>query len=259
MPPDRSEGLRTGGTVAPVCGRYTSITPIAELARFFAVDRVVADDLGPRYNVAPTEDVYAVAVAGGETTIGALRWGLVPGWADSPAVGSRLINARAETLLDRVAFRRAFARRRCLVPADGFYEWQVLAAGAPKQPWYVAAGDGKPLAFAGLWESWRAEGATADGGRGERIVSCTIITTAANETVAPIHARMPAILPAPAWARWLDPDNDDLEMLQRLLVPAPEASLAPRLVRPLVNTVVNDGPALVEPLPPVPVDEVCAG
>ncbi|MDP8954620.1 MAG: SOS response-associated peptidase [Actinomycetota bacterium] len=230
-----------------MCGRYTATTAIAELARFFAADRVVADELGPRYNVAPTDDVYAVAVGGGQTRLGMARWGLVPGWADSPAMGSRLINARAETLLDKAAFRPAFTRRRCLVPADGFYEWQVVAAGGPKQPWYIPSRDGSPLAFAGLWESWRPAGeAAADGGRAERIVSCTIVTTAANDTLAPIHSRMPAILAPEVWASWLDPANDDVEVLQRLLVPAPERSLAPRMVSPLVNAVANDGPALIE-------------
>ncbi|MBW3641342.1 MAG: SOS response-associated peptidase [Actinobacteria bacterium] len=244
-----------------MCGRYTSTTPIADLARFFSVDRVVADDLGPRYNVAPTEDVYTVAVRGDETRLGALRWGLVPGWADSPTLGSRLINARAETLLDKPAFRAAFARRRCLVPADGFYEWQLDTGGA-KQPWYIPSSEGSPLALAGLWESWRppgarvaaigADGRGGGGGKVDRLVSCAIVTTVANDALAPIHSRMPAILAPEDWASWLDPDNDDVEELPRLLAPAPGRWLAPRMVRPLVNAVANDGPELIEPLDVLP-------
>lgn len=240
-----------------MCGRYTSITPIPDLVRIFGVDRVVTDDLGPRYNVAPTEEVYALAVHQGETRLGSLRWGLVPGWADSPAVGSRFINARAETLLDKAFFREPFARRRCLVVADGFYEWQVATPGGAKQPWYVPAADGRPLAMAGLWTSWRrpsnaAETETAP----ERVVSCTIVTTAANDTVAAVHDRMPVILAEPSWASWLDPANADTADLQGLLVPAPEELLAPRRVRPLVNAVANDGPDLIEPLEAVPADGV---
>ena len=233
-----------------MCGRYTSTTPMADLARFFAVDRVVADDLGSRYNVAPTQDVYAVAARHGETRLGALRWGLVPGWAEDPAVGSRMINARAETLLDKAAYRKAFVRRRCLIPADGFYEWQGARGATPRQPWYVPRTDGAPLVFAGLWESWRPPGGgpPGPGGKEGRIVSCTIVTTAANDALAPIHPRMPAILGPEAWDRWLDPDDDDVASLQGLLVPAPEGLLAPRMVRPLVNAVANDEPGLIEPL-----------
>lgn len=244
--------------MGPVCGRYTSTTPIADLAGFFAADQVVADDLGPRYNVAPTQDVYAVAVRSNETRLGALRWGLVPGWAESPAVGGRMINARAETLLDKAAFRKAFARRRCLVPADGFYEWQAAAGGGSKQPWYIPAADGAPMAFAGLWEAWRPDGARSPAGGGEagRIVSCTIVTTAASAELTPIHPRMPVILPAEAWPCWLDPANDDVDALMGLLAPAGEGCLAPRMVRPLVNAVANEGPELIEPLPAVPPGEV---
>lgn len=227
---------------------------MADLARYFAVDEVVADDLGPRYNVAPTDAVYAVAVRRGRTTLGTARWGLVPGWADSPAVGSRMINARAETLLDKAAYRQAFARRRCLVPADGFYEWQSVDGGGAKQPWYIPGSDGTALAFAGLWASWRPmpERAASDDGGSTRVVSCTIVTTEASPALAAIHSRMPVILPPDAWAAWLDPTYDDVEALGRLLVAPPDGTLAPRKVRPLVNAVANDGPALVEPLEVVP-------
>lgn len=234
---------------------------MADLAQYFAVDRVVADDLGPRYNVAPTEEVYAIAVRHDETRLGALRWGLVPGWAHSPAVGSRMINARAETLLDKRAFRQPFARRRCLVPADGFYEWQAGEGGAAKQPWYLPSADGSPLAFAGLWDTWRPHGQRRTAGDSEvgRLVSCTVVTTDASESLMSIHPRMPVILPVEAWARWLDPAYDDVEELRGLLVTAPEGTVVPRKVRPLVNAVANDGPALVEPLGGVPpVEEAAA-
>ncbi|MGI8758302.1 MAG: SOS response-associated peptidase [Acidimicrobiales bacterium] len=228
-----------------MCGRYTSTTPVAELARFFAADEVIATDVGPRYNVAPTHDVYAVVSRAGRTALGMLRWGLVPPWARGPRVGSRMINARAESVLDKPAFRSSFTRRRCLVPADGFYEWQANGSGT-KQPWYFAHRDGDPLAFAGLWESWRPKPG-ADGGA-DRIVSCTIITTTANEALAPVHGRMPALLGPVAWEAWLDPANHDVEALHAMLVPAADDLLLQVPVRRLVNDVANDGPALVEPL-----------
>lgn len=232
-------------TVEGMCGRYTSTTPMADLARFFAVDEVVADDLGPRYNVAPTEDVVAVVARASGTALGMLRWGLVPPWAQDTRVGSRMINARAESVLDKSAFRAPFTRRRCLVPADGFYEWQANGNGA-KQPWYFAHRHGDPLAFAGLWESWRPHPRTDDGA--DRIVSCTIITTTANEAVAPVHDRMPVLMGPETWDRWLDPVNDDVKALHALLVPAAVELLRPVPVRPLVNNVANEGPELVEPV-----------
>ncbi|MDP8954433.1 MAG: SOS response-associated peptidase [Actinomycetota bacterium] len=224
-----------------MCGRYTSITPVEELAGYFGVEEVVADDLGPRYNVAPTDAIYAVARRGDGLRLGALRWGLVPPWADDVRVGARLINARAESVADKPAFRQAFARRRCLLPADGFYEWQRAEAASSGQPWYVRRGDGQPLALAGLWETWRPQGRDED-----RVVSATIVTTVANRSLAPIHHRMPVVLAADAWPFWLDPANHDIDALLRLLVPAPEDMLSPVAVKPLVNRVTHDGPALVE-------------
>jgi putative SOS response-associated peptidase YedK len=228
-----------------VCGRFTSVTPVADLARYFDVDEVVADELGARYNVAPTDPVYAVARRGDGLRLGTLRWGLVPPWADDVKVGARMINARAESVVDKPAFRQAFARRRCLLPADGFYEWHRNVAGATGQPWYLRRPDGQPFALAGLWETWRPRGT----GEGERVVSGAIVTTAANAALAPIHHRMPVVLPAEAWPAWLDPHNHDTEALARLLVPAPDDLLEPVAVAPLVNKVSNDGPDLVEPIP----------
>ncbi len=216
-----------------------------ELARYFGVDLVVADDLGARYNVAPTDPIYAVARRGEELRLGTLRWGLVPPWADDVKVGARMINARAESVVDKPAFRQAFAQRRCLLPADGFYEWQRREGHKTGTPWYLRHRSGEPLALAGLWETWRPRKGDGD----ERVVSAAIVTTTANAALAPIHHRMPVVLPAEAWPAWLDPDNHDTEALARLLVPAPDDLLAPVAVAPLVNKVANDGSDLVEPIP----------
>lgn len=233
-----------------MCGRYTSVTPPAALARYFDVDEVVAEDLGSRYNVAPTQEVYAVARRGSTTRLGSLRWGLVPSWADDPRIGPRLINARAESVAERPAFRQAFARRRCLVPADGFYEWQVAAGTATRQPWYIRYRDGRPLAFAGLWESWHHHpGGAGNGGEvaSERIVSVAIVTTTANDALADLHDRMPVVLAPSSWETWLDPANDDVAGLRRLLAPAPPELFERVALRPLVNKVANEGPELLVP------------
>ncbi|MEY2591472.1 MAG: hypothetical protein QOJ67_3456 [Acidimicrobiaceae bacterium] len=229
-----------------MCGRYTSTTPPADLGAYFDVDEVVVEDLGPRFNVAPTDEVYAVATTtGGTRRLGAFRWGLVPFWAKDPSVGSRMINARAESILDKPAFRRPLERKRCIVPADGFYEWEAIDGQKAKQPWYVRRADGDALAFAGLWESWRPVKGSDDG----RIVSCTIITTDANDAVRPIHDRMPVVLPPSAWAGWLDPANADVDDLRRLLVPAPSELFELRPVGSAVSNVRNDGPHLLDPPP----------
>ena len=228
-----------------MCGRYTSRTPAAELASYFGVDEVVAPDLGARYNVAPTDETYAVAESSDGRRLGTFRWGLVPFWAKDVKVGAKMINARAEGLLDKPAFRRPFERRRCIIPADGFYEWERTAA-KKKQPWYITRADGKPMAFAGLWESWRPVKGSDEG----KVRSCVIITGEPNEVVARLHDRMPVMLPPEAWDAWLDPDNDDLVSLQGLLVPAPSELLELVPVSTAVNTVTNDGPELIEPIDP---------
>jgi putative SOS response-associated peptidase YedK len=228
-----------------MCGRYTSVTPADEVARYFDVDEVVLEDdpRPPRWNVAPTDPVLGVAQVGDVRRLGTFRWGLVPHWAEGPSVGARMINARAETLLEKAAFRRPLARARGIVPADGFYEWEARP-GRPKQVWYIRRRDGGLLAFAGLWATWRREGAE------ERVVSCSIITTSANEVLAPIHDRMPVVLAPETWAEWLDPANQDVEDLVDLLVPA-EADVLERIpVGSAVGNVANDGPELVEPVEP---------
>lgn len=224
-----------------MCGRFVAGSPPVLLAEHFDVDEVRVDDVPPSWNVAPTERVLAVAEHGGRRLLGSFRWGLVPSWAKDDTGGARLINARAETLAAKPAFREAFARRRCIVPADGFYEWR-RTAGARKQPVLVARPDGTPLALAGLWEVWRDRAEPA------RVVkTCTIVTTAANGRLAPLHDRMPVVLPREAWGRWLDPAERDLGGLQRLLVPAPDDELELRDVSLRVNDVRNKDQSVLVP------------
>ena len=228
-----------------MCGRFTSRTPASDLAEYFGVDEVTAIELGERFNVAPTDEVYALATSEQGRRLGTFRWGLVPFWAKDLKVGAKMINARAESLLEKSAFRRPFERRRCIIPADGFYEWERVTT-LHKQPWYIRRADGKPLAFAGLWDSWRPDKNTDEG----KVRSCVIITGAPNEKVARLHDRMPVMLPPEAWDRWLDPANHDLASLQALLVPAPSDLLELVPVSTAVNTVTNDGPDLIEPITP---------
>lgn len=233
-----------------MCGRFVSTTPPEELARYFDAAPPAEAPLAPNYNVAPTTDVYAV-VENGERRLAAFHWGLVPFWATDPSVGNRMINARADTLATKNAYRQAFRRRRCIVPADGFYEWHKIAGQKIKQPYFIHRADDEPIAFAGLWESWKPKG-EGDAGR---LLSTSIITTDANETMAPIHDRMPVILPPSSWAEWLDPTNEDVGSLSRLLVPAPPRLLTMHPVSTDVGNVRNREPRLVEPIP----DELVVG
>ena len=168
-----------------MCGRYTLKTPVEKLAEEFGFDDSSVE-LPPNYNVAPTQGVAAVLEEDGRRRLEVLRWGLIPPWADDPQIGSRMINARAETAPEKPSFRRAFRERRCLIPADGFYEWKRMNGG--KQPYYIHMKEGRPFAFAGLWESWKEAG-------GPEIRSCTILTTKPNALAGEIHDRMPVILP----------------------------------------------------------------
>jgi len=241
-----------------MCGRYTSTSAPADLAKAFAVDEVKVEQLPIRYNVAPTQDVYAVAERRpkeeGESPrrqLGAFRWGLVPSWAKGPSVGNKMINARAEGIEGKNAYKRALGRRRCIIPADAFYEWQVQAGAAKRRsklPYLIGHKDGSPMAFAGLWELWRPR----DGPEAEPLRSCVIITTEANDLLAPVHDRMPVVLAPEAWDTWLDPANGDLKALRDLLVPAPAADFELYPVSTLVNDVAHEGPELVAPLPPPP-------
>jgi len=232
-----------------MCGRFVSASPPDEIARYF--DTATPEALlEPSYNVAPTNDVYAVTADGGVRRVEALHWGLVPGWAKDPKVGSRMINARAETLATKNAYKPAFKRRRCLIPADGFYEWHKLPDRKQKQPYFISRPDGEPFAFAGLWEVWRGPKDDEGNRTEDPLRSCTIITTTPNEAMAQIHDRMPVILPASAWDAWLDPANDDIDTLGKLLVPAPAVLTHLEPVATLVNNVRNKGAELAAPAGP---------
>lgn len=238
-----------------MCGRFVSTNSPEQIAAYFGAS-FEGEELPVNYNVAPTNDVYAVVNAGGsDLAVRAFHWGLVPIWAKDTKIGSSMINARAETLADKPAFKGVFKKYRCLIPMDGFYEWQATPPGAPlgpkgkpvKQPMYVHRADGEPLAVAGLWSAWRDKSGPSDA---PWLHSCTIITTSANEMMAPVHDRMPAILPASAWKEWLDPSESDLERLRSLLVPAPNSLLTMHAVSTQVNNVRNRGAELIEPVPP---------
>lgn len=228
-----------------MCGRYVSATDADGLARFFVVDDRRTDPLPVRYNVAPTTPVYAVVRHEGRRVLVAFRWGLVPPWADDPRIGGRMINARAETVAEKPAFRDSFRRKRCLVPTDGFYEWKREPDGS-KTPYYVRAADGDPLALAGLWAAWRDRGDPD----AEALRTCTVVTTDANASLRSLHHRMPVVLPRDAWDEWLDPANDDVAALVHLLRPAPDDLLVASPVGDAVNNVRNDSPELLAPVGP---------
>jgi len=232
-----------------MCGRFTSTTPASELADFFDAETDL-DDEDANFNVTPTSDVRVVHEdENGQRRLDLMFWGLVPSWAESPAIGSRLINARSETVAVKPSFRSAFRRKRCILPVDGFYEWVQVPERKKKQPVYISPRDGKPLAFAGLWEIWRPKDAH-DAGAGLR--SCSIITGPPNDLIAPLHDRMPMILPREDWSTWLDHTNTDVHALQRLLRPAPEDWLQWWPVSLAVNTVRNRDSSLIAPAEIVP-------
>jgi putative SOS response-associated peptidase YedK len=228
-----------------MCGRYVSVSSPTILAERFKVEQVRVTETEHNYNVTPRADVPVVAESQGTRTLDLVRWGLVPSWAKDLKIGDRLINARADKLASSNAYKRAFARRRCIVPADGFYEWQVVEGKRQKQPWFFRRRDGEPLAFAGLWEIWHDPN-DPDQEHAPRIRSCVIITTDANDIVRPVHDRMPVVLGEDAWDEWLDRDNHETDKLQRLLVPAPPGELESWPVPLLVNKPANNGPELLE-------------
>ena len=226
-----------------MCGRFVQASSPELLVARFGVDELAAGGHEPSYNVAPRATVYAVRDRaddqGRRRYLSDLRWGLIPSWAKDPKVGDRMINARAESLADKPAYERAFRRHRCLVPAEGFYEWQ--RRGSRKQPMFIHRRDGEPMAFAGLWAAWRDEASDTDWLR-----SCAIVTTNANNTLAPLHDRMPVVLEERDWDGWLDPDTGDVDALARLLQPASDDLLVAYPVGTAVNSADNDGPELVE-------------
>jgi putative SOS response-associated peptidase YedK len=263
-----------------MCGRYASTRKRIELLEEFSVQRdMVAEPLKPDYNVAPTKPVYAVldraeraaaesvtangvdsrndaaraqsrgaADGSAERELRIVRWGLVPFWAKDVKIGSRMINARAETVAEKPAFRRAFAKRRCLLPADGYYEWQSVP-GAAKQPMYISRADGQSLAFAGLYELWRDPSVDRDD-EDAWLWTATIITTRAPDELGMIHDRMPMIIDPAGWGDWLDPANSDVADVRALLSPAAVGGLITYPVGTEVNSVRNNGPHLVDRINP---------
>lgn len=233
-----------------MCGRFALITPEETLAEHFGLQpppattatssTSMASSLIPRYNIAPTQPVVAVRrnPESGARELAIFRWGLIPSWSKDMKIGSRLINARSETVAEKPSFRAAFKYRRCLIPADGFYEWQQI--NGRKQPVYIHGSDGKPLALAGLWETWHAPDSSP-------VESCTILTTEPNELVAPIHNRMPVVIEPPDYEMWLDPGPRPQEGLH-LLRPYPSQKLAAYAVSTHVNSPANDDAQCIEPL-----------
>ena len=225
-----------------MCGRFVSERPVVETARIFAASNAASlPNLAPNWNVAPTQSAAVVRrhPETGDIYLDALRWGLVPRWAKDAKGGAKLINARSETVAEKPSFRDAYRKRRCLVPVDAFYEWK--REGEEKAPFAISRRDGGPLAFAGLWEGWKGEG-------GEVLRTFCVVTTEANAPMAAIHDRMPVILEEADWPRWLEaPDAD-------LLRPAADDVLRLTPVRPLVNSVRNNGPELLEPVPETPAE-----
>jgi len=213
-------------------------------------------DDGPpgNYNVAPTQGVHAVYEEGAGRRLDVFHWGLVPFWAKDPKIGSKMINARAETIHEKNSYKRPFAKKRCIIPADGFYEWKKLPGQKRKQPMYMTRIDEAPFAFAGLWEVWRDDANLDADGVPLELYSCTIITGEPNETVAEVHDRMPVMLPPDTWDAWLDRDNHDVEALRDFLVPAPAQLIRVHPVSTDVNNVRNNGPQLIERADPLTIE-----
>jgi putative SOS response-associated peptidase YedK len=220
-----------------MCGRFTVTSAPDTIRALFRYPE--QPNFPPRYNVAPTQPIAVVRMHEGQRQFVLMRWGLLPSWVKDPKNFSLLINARGESVCDKPAFRAAMKRRRCLIPADGFYEWK--AVGSRKQPYFVHAKSGEPLAFAGLWETW-------SGPNGEELDTATIITTEANRMLSPIYGRMPAIVPPEAFDLWLDCANVDARTAEALIRPAPEGLLEAYEVSTAVNRTANDDARLVQPL-----------
>lgn len=225
-----------------MCGRYVLAGDASDYAEYFSADRVVGETLAPSYNVAPTDPVYTVAEWEGERLLGTMRWGLIPHWAKDRR--SIQINARAESVADKPMFRDSLARRRCIVPADGFYEWEPKERG--RTPHWVYRADGYPMAFAGLWANWK------DPETGEWIRTCSIITTEAKGLITSIHHRMPVSLEREAWDAWLDRDLTDPQAAEALIRPIDPDLLMEHPVAPTVNSVRNNDPTLTAPSEEIP-------
>jgi putative SOS response-associated peptidase YedK len=223
-----------------MCGRFTLTADPADLQEAFSWVTFPEQQFLPRYNIAPTQPI-AVVTNSGENKLDFFTWGLVPFWAKDPSIGSRMINARSETLAEKPSFKNAFKRRRCLILADGFYEWQKVPGEKTKIPTYIHMKDGKPFAFAGLWEDWHSSD-------GSQILSATIITTSPNSLVAPIHNRMPVILPESTYQQWLTPGEADTQKLGTLLQPYDSHPMETYPISRLVNNPRNDSPDCIKPI-----------
>ena len=221
-----------------MCGRFTLTADQDSFENRFSLTRF---DLGwvPSFNIAPTQEVLTVTNDGSENRPELMRWGLVPSWAKDPKIGNRMINARSETLAEKPSFRTAFKRRRCLIPADGFYEWK--REGKAKKPMLITVNPGDLFAFAGLWETWKQPDDSW-------LLTCAIITTSANEFMKSIHDRMPVILPRESEASWLDPEEQDTAMLSELLLPYDSDRMEAYEVSTLVNSPRNNFPEVIEPV-----------
>ena len=231
-----------------MCGRYVFKAEEQEIKREFeaAPEKTQGElenqILAPRYNIAPSQPVAAVRQFEQKRVLSSLKWGLVPSWAKEESIGNRMINARAETLLEKPSFRNAFAQRRCIIPASGFFEWGRAGDKSGKQPFYFYLTDKPVFGFAGLWETW------TDKETGKRVESCAIITTEANAVLEPVHDRMPVILRAENYVEWLDPQNTDAAALQKLLAPYPAEEMSSHAVSRKVNNPVFDSSELIEKL-----------
>ena len=220
-----------------MCGRFALYSDPFTLARRFETEEL--PELRPRYNIAPTQNIPIVREESGARRFALARWGLIPHWAKDMKIGYSTINARAETVASKPAFRNAFKHRRALIPADGYFEWQVIPGSKTKQPWFIALRDREPMAFAGLWERWRSP-------EGEELESCSIIVTDANEIMRPIHDRMPVILAPEDWVAWLEAEAKDAQALQNMLKPYPVEGMVAWLVSTKVNSPRNDSTECLE-------------
>jgi putative SOS response-associated peptidase YedK len=224
-----------------MCGRYVIISSPEAIRALFGYQE--QPNFPPRYNVAPTQPVPIVRLAEGRRSFALVRWGLIPAWVKDPRTLTLLINARGESVIDKPAFRNAMRRRRCLFPADGFYEWRQ--EGRARRPFFVRPKSGGPIAFAGLWETWM-------GPNGEEMDTAAIVTTRANRALAAIHERMPVVVPPDVFDFWLDGSKVDAETASTIIAPAPEQLLETYEISPAVNHVANDSPELVMPFTPEP-------
>lgn len=221
-----------------MCGRFTLYSPLQEIVTRFSIEQAELD-FSPRYNIAPSQKVLAIVNDGQRNRMGYLKWGLIPSWSKDPSIGNKMINARAETLVEKPSFRQAYRKKRCLIIADGFYEWKKEKDR--KVPMYIQLHNRQPFAFAGLWERWISP-------EGHEITTCTIVTTEANEFMTPIHHRMPVILKTEQENIWLNRNITDPYLLEHLLQPYPSGEMTAYSVSTLVNTPKNDNASLIDPV-----------